>query len=79
MLREMAEAIEFLTAEHTLVLILEDLHWADYSTVDLLARIAQRTEPACLLVLATYRPSDAKAPRRGSAWSLSVDVDNLRG
>lgn len=61
MLREMAEAIEFLTAEHTLVLILEDLHWADYSTVDLLARIAQRTEPARLLVLATYRPSDAKA------------------
>jgi DNA-binding winged helix-turn-helix (wHTH) protein/predicted ATPase len=61
MLREMTDAIELLTAHHTLVLILEDLHWADYSTVDLLARIAQRTEPARLLVLGTHRPSDAKA------------------
>jgi DNA-binding winged helix-turn-helix (wHTH) protein/predicted ATPase len=61
MLREMAEAIELLTAEQTLVLILEDLHWADYSTIDLLARFAQRTEPARLLFIGTYRPSDAKA------------------
>ncbi len=75
MLREMAEAIEFLTAEHTLVLILEDLHWADYSTIDLLARIAQRTEPARLLVLATYRPSDAKArshPIHATAQQLKL-------
>ena len=61
MLREMAEAIEVLTAERNLVLVLEDLHWADYSTIDLLVRIAQRTEPARLLVLGTYRPSDARA------------------
>jgi DNA-binding winged helix-turn-helix (wHTH) protein/predicted ATPase len=61
MLREMADAIEFLTTERTLVLILEDLHWADHSTIDLVARIAQRTEPARLLVLTTYRPSEAKA------------------
>jgi DNA-binding winged helix-turn-helix (wHTH) protein/predicted ATPase/type II secretory pathway predicted ATPase ExeA len=60
MLREMVEAVEFLTAGRNLVLILEDLHCADYSTIDLLARIAQRTEPARLLVLGTYRPSDAK-------------------
>lgn len=75
MLREMAEAIEFLTAEHTLVLILEDLHWADYSTIDLLARVAQRTEPARLLVLATYCPSDAKArshPIHATAQQLKL-------
>lgn len=61
MLREMADAIELLTARYTLVLILEDLHWADYSTVDLLSRLAQRTEPARLLIIGTHRPSDAKA------------------
>lgn len=75
MLREMAEAMEFLTAEHTIVLILEDLHWADYSTIDLLARIAQRTEPARLLVLGTYRPSDAKArshPIHATAQQLKL-------
>ncbi len=61
MIREMADALEVLTAELPLILILEDLHWADASTVDLLARVAVRTDPARLLVLGTYRPSDAKA------------------
>jgi DNA-binding winged helix-turn-helix (wHTH) protein len=32
MLREMAEALEALTAEQLLVLVLEDLHWSDHST-----------------------------------------------
>ncbi|HEV7732273.1 MAG TPA: AAA family ATPase, partial [Candidatus Binatia bacterium] len=56
MLREMAEFVEALCAEVPVVLVLEDLHWSDPSTVDLLALIAVRREPARLLVLATYRP-----------------------
>ena len=58
MLREMAEALEALTAEQPLVLVLEDLHWSDHSTLDLLTLLAQRRGPARLLVLATYRPAD---------------------
>ncbi len=58
MLREMIEAIEAVTAQQPLVLWLEDLHWADASTVDWLAAIAQRGAPARLLVIGTYRPSD---------------------
>lgn len=75
MLREMAEAIELLTAGYTLVLVLEDLHWADFSTIDLLVRVAQRTEPARLLVLGTYRPADARArshPIHATAQQLRV-------
>jgi predicted ATPase len=60
MLREMVESVEILTAGKPMVLMLEDLHWADYSTVDLIARLAHRHEPARLLVIGTYRPSDAK-------------------
>jgi DNA-binding SARP family transcriptional activator/predicted ATPase len=59
MLREMAESLETLTADRPLLLVLEDLHWADYSTVDLLTRLAHRQEPARLLVIGTYRPADA--------------------
>jgi hypothetical protein len=58
MLREMAEALEALTAERPLVLVLEDVHWSDYSTLDLLSSLAQRRGPAHLLLLATYRPAD---------------------
>jgi predicted ATPase len=56
MLREIAEAIEALTAERTLVLVLEDLHWADTSTLELLALLARRRELARMLVIGTYRP-----------------------
>jgi len=61
MLRELAEAIEVLTAEHTLVLVLEDLHWSDASTLDWLVYIARRRQAMRLLVLGTYRPTDAIA------------------
>jgi DNA-binding winged helix-turn-helix (wHTH) protein/predicted ATPase len=58
MLREMVEAIEALTTQRPLVLWLEDLHWADASTVDWLAAVARQGAPARLLVIGTYRPSD---------------------
>jgi DNA-binding winged helix-turn-helix (wHTH) protein/predicted ATPase len=58
MLREMVEALEVLTTQRPLVLWFEDLHWADASTVDWLAAIAQQTAAARLLVVGTYRPSD---------------------
>jgi hypothetical protein len=56
MLREMAEALEALTAERPLVRVLEDLHWSDYATLDLVSLLARRREPACFLLLGTYRP-----------------------
>src|SRR4051812_39305011 len=59
MLREMAGALERLTADAPLVLVLEDLHWADYSTLDLVSALARRREPARLLVIGTYRPVEA--------------------
>lgn len=58
MLREMAEAMEALAAEAPLILVLEDLHWSDYSTLDLIASLARRREPARLLLIGTYRPSE---------------------
>jgi predicted ATPase len=56
MLREMAAWIEALTVETPLVLVLEDWHWSDYATLDLVAWLARRQEPARLLLVGTYRP-----------------------
>src|SRR4029453_8898212 len=55
-----AEALEVLTAQQPLVLVLEDLHWSDPSTLDLIAVLARRREPARLLLLGTYRPPDVR-------------------
>jgi AAA ATPase domain len=56
MLREAAECLEAVSTEQPLVLVLEDLHWSDHATLDLLAWLARRREPARLLVLGTSRP-----------------------
>lgn len=58
MLREMGAALEALSREQALILVLEDLHWSDYSTLDLITRLAQRNVPSQLLLIATYRPTD---------------------
>jgi DNA-binding winged helix-turn-helix (wHTH) protein/predicted ATPase/type II secretory pathway predicted ATPase ExeA len=61
MLREMAEALEALSAEHPLVLWLEDLQWSDYSTLDLIRYLAQRHGPARLLLIGTCRLAEVIA------------------
>src|SRR5215510_4239770 len=58
MVRELCEALETFTATMGLVIILEDLHWADHSTLDLISAIARRREMAKLLVIGTFRPAD---------------------
>ena len=58
MLREMADALEMATTKRPLVLALEDLHWSDHSTLDLISYLARRRTPARLFVLGTFRPTD---------------------
>jgi predicted ATPase len=75
MLREMAQAIEALTAERPLILVLDDLHWSDYATLDLVALLAQRREPARFLLLGTYRPEAIRAsshPLHGMLQALQL-------
>jgi DNA-binding winged helix-turn-helix (wHTH) protein/predicted ATPase len=58
MLREIAEAMDALASDTPLVLVLEDLHWSDYSTLDFISYLARRRDPARLMVIGTYRPVD---------------------
>src|SRR5215469_6418783 len=75
MLREMAEALEVIAAEVPLVLYLEDLQWSDPSTLDLIATVACRSEPARLMILGTYRPGEmlaGKHPLRAMKEELEL-------
>jgi predicted ATPase len=78
MLREMAEAVEALTAERGLVLRFEDLHWSDYSTLDLISYLARRQERARLLMIGTYRPVEVLGhghPLRAVTQELQLHGD----
>jgi DNA-binding winged helix-turn-helix (wHTH) protein/tetratricopeptide (TPR) repeat protein len=58
MVREICEALEAMTAQGPLIMVLEDLHWVDNSTLDVISVLARRRVPAKLLLIATYRPAD---------------------
>ena len=55
---ELVETIEALAAARPLVLLLEDLHWSDHSTIELIARLGRRSEAARLLTVGTYRQTE---------------------
>lgn len=69
MLGDICGALEELAVEKPLVLIFEDLHWADDSTLHLISALARRRAQAKLIVIATY------CPRNGAIRS---DEDPLR-
>ena len=58
LLGEICDALEAMAAETPLILVFEDLHWADHSTLDLISALARRRAQAKLLLIATYRPAD---------------------
>jgi DNA-binding winged helix-turn-helix (wHTH) protein len=58
MLREIADALATIASESPLLLVLEDLHWADHSTVDLISALARGRSATKLMVIGTFRPVD---------------------
>jgi predicted ATPase len=75
MLRELGEWLEQCTVDDPLILVLEDLHWSDYATLDLLSYLARRARPACRLIVGTYRPVEVVVsghPLRGIKQELQL-------
>ncbi|HEX6719886.1 MAG TPA: protein kinase, partial [Pyrinomonadaceae bacterium] len=60
MMREMGDALGMLASASPIVLLLEDLHWADPSSVDLLRHLCQRIGTQRLLIAGTFRPEDVE-------------------
>lgn len=58
MLREFGELVDRLTAERPLLMVLEDLHWSDHATVQLLDYLARRRSTCALMLLGTFRPTE---------------------
>jgi len=60
MMREMGDALTTFASVTPIVLLLEDLHWADPSSVDLLRHLCQRITNQRLLIAGTFRPEDVE-------------------
>jgi DNA-binding CsgD family transcriptional regulator/tetratricopeptide (TPR) repeat protein len=63
---ETVAVLEQVAASAPVVLVLEDLHWADESTIDLVAFLAHAVRASRILTVATYRSDELRPddPRR---------------
>ncbi|MFC4331503.1 AAA family ATPase, partial [Streptomyces andamanensis] len=68
-----ARLLEQIGAGHTVLLVLEDLHWADASTRHLLSYLFRTLRTGRLVVLATYRSDDIH--RRHPLRPLLAELD----
>ncbi|EGX58734.1 LuxR family transcriptional regulator, partial [Streptomyces zinciresistens K42] len=71
-----ARLLERVAAHRTVVLVLEDLHWADASTRHLLSYLFRTLRTGRLAVLASYRSDDIH--RRHPLRPLLAELDRLR-
>jgi len=60
MIREMGDALGLFSNTTPVVLLLEDLHWADPSSIDLLRHLCNRINTQSVLLVGTFRPEDVE-------------------
>ncbi len=74
---ELGAFFQEISRSRPVVLFFDDLHWADTSTVDLLAYLAGRFDSMHLLVLAAYRSSELLLARHPFI-ALKLDLQGRR-
>jgi ATP/maltotriose-dependent transcriptional regulator MalT len=74
--RAMRDLLEHLAAGKPLVLILDDFHWADPASIDLLVALLHRPPAAGVLIAAAARPRQL-APRLATALDRAHRVSGL--
>ena len=62
--------LEALASRHRLAVLLEDLHWADWATLDLVEHLIARG--VAVPVLGTWRLDDPATPEHTSRWWMRV-------
>ena len=67
-LRAIHSLLEALAADQPIVLALDDLHWADPASIDLLCRLLHRGIAHPALLLLALRPGQAEARLRAALW-----------
>lgn len=79
LLQRALDQVDAVAAEGPLVLLLEDLHWADRATLTMVHHLATRASGGPIGVVATARPTGPGSPLRHLMASLGDDVIELGG
>lgn len=76
--RELVAVVRGLSQTSPLLLFIDDLHWADPSTIDLFAYLSSHCDSLRVLILLTYRPTDlALAKHPWQALKLDLQARGI--
>jgi adenylate cyclase len=75
---EYTAVLQSLARKRPLLLMLDDLHWADASSIGLLFHLGRRLVGNSILILGTYRPEDVSLGRQGSEHPLARPLDEVK-
>ena len=64
--------------KHPLVLIVDDLHWADTATCELLFHLSRRIQGHPILIIGTYRPEEVAVGRQDERHPLEKVISELK-
>ena len=78
LLEQYGAVLERIALEHPLVVVLDDLQWADGSTIDLLFHLSRRLEGRRILLLGAHRPEEVELGRSGERHPLDKVLAELR-
>lgn len=73
-----AKVLKALSTHAPLLLILDDLQWADHSSIDLLFHLVRRIESSRIFIIGMYRPAEIALGRGGERHPLEKVVTELK-
>ena len=73
-----AAVLKALSKDRTLILVLDDLQWADSGSLNLLFHLARDLTDGRILLLGTYRPDDVALGRDGGRHPFESTLNELK-
>ncbi|MBV7339246.1 AAA family ATPase [Chloroflexi bacterium TSY] len=75
---QVTAVLQMLAMHRPLLLVLDDLHWIDESSANLLFHLARRIGESRLLLVGTYRPEDVAQTPSGKRHSLQQVTSEIK-
>ncbi len=76
--QQIANLLVALAKEQPLLLILDDLQWADNASIALLFHLSRTLTDARILIIGAYRPSDVALGRDGARHPLEATLNEIK-
>jgi len=75
---QVTKLLQAMAAEQPLLLIIDDLHWADGASLALFFHLARRIDQSRILLIGTYRPDEVAFSRNGQRHPLAKILAELK-